>query len=201
MSRLAGSDTTAGVIRSSIYRVLQTPGVYEKLTTELDEAYAAGRLSKPVVKYDEAIALPYFSAFVKEVLRLDPSAPSLFPRTVPKGGYHLNGMYVPEGTVIATDAWVINRNKDFYGNDAEDFVPERWMVSQERSKLMETYSFTWGWGTRVCLGKNIALLEAHKAICQVSYLGSERGGSHEGIFANVSVCLAFTALQAGAGGY
>ena len=134
---------------------------------ELDDAYATGRISKPVVTYDECVALPYFSAFIKEVLRFDPSGPSLFPRVAPKGGYYLNGLYVPEGTVVCTDSWVINRNKDFYGEDADVFNPERWLVSEERSKMMENHSFTWGYGTRVCLGKSIALMEAHKSICQV----------------------------------
>lgn len=164
---LAATDTTAGTLRSIIYRVLQTPGVYDKMMKELDDAYATGRISKPVITYDECMALPYFMAVFKEVFRFDPSGPSLWPRLVPKGGYHLNGLYVPEGTVVCTNSWVINRNKDFYGEDADVFNPERWLVSEERSKVMENYSFTWGYGARVCLGKNIALMELYKAICQL----------------------------------
>lgn len=165
--RLAASDTTAGAIRSSIYRVLQIPGVYDKLMKELDEAYAAGKISRPVVTYDECIALPYFSAVVKEVLRFDPSAPTHYPRVAPKGGYNLNGFYVPEGTVVGTNSWVISRNKEIYGEDAEEFKPERWLVSEERNKMMENYSFTFGYGARICIGKNVALFEVHKLICQV----------------------------------
>ena len=164
---MAGSDNAAVPIRSSVYRVLQTPGVYDKMMKELDEAYSAGRISKPVVTYDECVALPYFNAVIKEILRLDPSVPANFPRVAPKGGYHLNGLYVPEGTVVCTDSWVINRNKHFYGEDAEVFNPERWLVSEERSKTMENHSFTWGHGQSVCIGKHIALMEAHKAIFQV----------------------------------
>ena len=164
---MAGSDTTSVAIRSSVYRILQTPGVYDKLMKELDNAYATGRISKPVVTYDECVALPYFSAVIKEVLRFDPSVPTNYPRLASKGGYHLNGLYVPEGTVVCSNSWVINRNKDFYGEDAEVFNPERWLVSEERSRIMENHSFTWGHGAIVCIGKNIALMEVHKAICQV----------------------------------
>ena len=167
---LAGSDTTSNAVRSSVYRALQTPGVYEKLIAEIDEAYLAGKVSRPVITFDEAISLPYFSSFIKEVLRIDPSAPGIYPRVAPKGGYTLNGLFVPEGTVVSTNAWVNNRNKEVYGQDADDFNPERWMESEEKSTTMENLSFTFGYGPRICLGKNIALIELHKVVFQVCRL-------------------------------
>ena len=167
---LAGSDTTSNAVRSSVYRALQTPGVYEKLIAEIDEAYLAGKVSRPVITFDEAISLPYFSSFIKEVLRIDPSAPGIYPRVAPKDGYTLNGLFVPEGTVVSTNAWVNNRNKEVYGQDADDFNPERWMESEEKSTTMENLSFTFGYGPRICLGKNIALIELHKVVFQVCRL-------------------------------
>lgn len=104
---------------------------------------------------------------MKEVLRLDPSGPSLFPRVAPKGGLNLNGLYIPEGTAVSAVSWVINRNKEVYGEDAEEFRPERWMKSEERARELDNYSFTFGYGARVCLGKNLGLMELNKAVVQV----------------------------------
>ncbi|KAF8463475.1 cytochrome P450 [Kalaharituber pfeilii] len=137
-----GSDATAGTLRSIIYRTLQTPGVYGKMIAEIDEAFNSGRISKPVVTYDECLGLPYFCACIKETLRLDPSGPTANP-------------------------WVINCNKDFYGEDAEIFRSERWIESEERTRQLENACFTFVYGARICLGKSRALMEVHKVILQL----------------------------------
>jgi hypothetical protein len=41
-------------------------------------------------------------------------------------------------TCLSVNAWVIHRNKDIFGDDAESFNPERWMDA-ERVKLMDKF--------------------------------------------------------------
>lgn len=55
---LAGSDTTAIVLRACFYYLLKNPRCYTKLVAEIDEADASGRLSR-FVSHDESLRLRY----------------------------------------------------------------------------------------------------------------------------------------------
>ncbi|EOD49073.1 putative cytochrome p450 family protein [Neofusicoccum parvum UCRNP2] len=64
---------------------------------------------------------------------------------------------------VGTSPWVLHRNKSIYGEDAEDFRPDRWL-DEEKKHDMHRYSFVFGGGSRTCIGKNIAMLEMSKQI-------------------------------------
>lgn len=166
---LAGSDTTATSFQALMVYLLTNTRCYEKLIAEIAERDMAGLLS-PITKYDEILEnLPYYGACIKEAMRLTPAAPNIFPRVVSKGGLNLYGKIVPEGFEVTSNPWISQRSKEVYGEDSESFRPERWLEDSEKAKDMENYDFTWGYGTRVCLGKNIALMELYKAPVQVSF--------------------------------
>jgi len=164
----AGADTTGTGMGSVLRFILTNPVVLARVREEINDAEAKGLLSTPI-RYDETRQhLPFFVACIKESLRLNPPAPNLFPRIVPQGGKVIDGHFVPAGTEITNNAWTIQRNKDFYGEDAEEFKPERWMESEQRSFRLEAAQFTFGAGPRVCLGKEVAMLEMHKLLPEVS---------------------------------
>jgi cytochrome P450 len=65
---------------------------------------------------------------------------------------------------VGINAWSLHRNKEVYGEDAEEFRPERWQQKDnpERVKLMEQCFATFGFGSRTCIGKNMAYMEINK---------------------------------------
>lgn len=50
------------------------------------------------------------------------------PRIAPKGGVEIGGVTFPEGTTVGINPWVFHRDKDIWGQDADEFKPERWLV-------------------------------------------------------------------------
>ncbi|KAL8836148.1 MAG: hypothetical protein Q9176_006478 [Flavoplaca citrina] len=146
-----------------------TPGVWDKLVAEINDFHARSLLNHPVPLFEQVKQLPYFKACHLEVTRFYPSTPMIIPRYVSAGGMDLYGLHAPAGTEIGANPYVIQRDKGVFGKDAHVFRPERWLEGEDRVLFMEKHILTWGYGTRVCLGKNIALTETYKLMCQFSY--------------------------------
>jgi cytochrome P450 len=165
----AGADTTATALGSILRFLISDPAVLARVRAEIETADKAGRLSQPILFEETQKHLPFFVACIKEGLRLNPPATNLFSRVVSKGGKVIDGHFVPPGTDVTTYAYTVQRDRAFYGDDAEEFNPDRWMISQKRNFELEAAQFTFGVGPRVCLGKDIALMELNKLLPEVNY--------------------------------
>ncbi|KAI8293247.1 Cytochrome P450 monooxygenase gsfF [Colletotrichum sp. SAR 10_98] len=94
----AGSDTTAISIRAIIYYMLKYPEAKRKLVEEVDTLWQQGKLSDPVT-VAESEKMPYLQAAMYEALRLHPAVGMTLPRVVPKGGYEIDGRFMPAGLI------------------------------------------------------------------------------------------------------
>ena len=100
-------------------------------------------------------------------MRLTPVAVSIFPRLVSKGGVTVLGRFIPEGTEVTCQSHVCGRNKQLYGKDATEYRPERWLEADENTLAdWDRFDFNWAYGSRACIGKNIALMQLHKILVQ-----------------------------------
>ncbi|KAK9382269.1 cytochrome P450 [Kockiozyma suomiensis] len=163
----AGSDTTAIALRAIVYFLLKSPAKLDKLVAELDAADAKGLLSEPV-SYKESIThLSYLNACIKEAIRMHPSVGLILERFVPKGGAYFAGKFIPEGTIVGVNAWIVHNDPTIFPSP-ETFSPERWLEASP-SKLQEMNQcwFPFGAGTRSCIGKNISMMEISKVIPQL----------------------------------
>jgi cytochrome P450 len=157
----AGSDTTAISLRSIIYYLLKNPLCKEKFISEIDERKKSGKLSDPV-KLEEANDMPYLQACMYEALRLHPAVGMSLPRVVPADGVEVDGKFLPAGTIVGANPWVVHRDQEVFGEEVETFRPERWL-ERDRSD-MDRFFFAFGSGARVCLGRNISWMEMSKLI-------------------------------------
>lgn len=163
----AGADTTGTGLGSTLSLILSHPAALARVRAELAAAEAGGLLSRPAVQYDETRRhLPYVSACIRESLRLQPPIPNLFSRLAPApAGKTVGGVPVPAGTQMLSHAVVVQtRDADAFGPAPAAFRPERWLESEERAVRMDAALFTFGMGPRVCLGKELALMELHKLV-------------------------------------
>ena len=96
---MAGSDTSATVIRVVFLHVITSPLIFARLRTEIDEGICDGHISSPILD-SEARQLPYLQACIKEALRLWPPVTGLLQKIVPPEGDVINGISVPGGTFI-----------------------------------------------------------------------------------------------------
>ena len=181
---LAGSDTTAIGLRSVFYFLIKNPRCYAKVMEEIDQADEKGQLSDHV-SYEECLKLPYLQAVMKESLRLHPGIGFPLERYVPPEGATICGVDLPGGTIVGVNAHVVHRDKEVFGQDAEDFRPERWLEpNAEHLKAMDRaffavsvvlhdlsfvllMCFQFGGGVRTCIGKNISIMEIGKFVPQV----------------------------------
>lgn len=166
---IAGSDTTATAIRTTMLYLMSTPQAYRALAGEIRAADAAGAISHPITDA-EARRLPYLQAVIKEGLRVFPPVTGLMPTLVPAGGDVVDGVHVPEGTEIGWSAFGVQHNKGVYGEDAEAFRPERWLVEDEEALrgMLSTWELIFKYGKWQCLGRNVALMELNKVFVEVS---------------------------------
>jgi cytochrome P450 len=101
-------------------------------------------------------------------MRIYPAVAMPLERVIPAGGLEIGGYYLPEGTRVGCAPSVMNYNTDIFGSDAAFFRPDRWLDADKRQvAAMEKNFFSFGTGSRLCIGKNIALLEMTKLVPQI----------------------------------
>ncbi|CAK7568169.1 MAG: hypothetical protein SEPTF4163_006152 [Sporothrix epigloea] len=165
---VAGSDTTATAIRATLLFIITNAQVYIRLQREIDEAVRAGCISSPISDA-EARRLPYLQAVIREGLRTWPPATGLLPKVCMTDDI-ICGYRVPAGTSVAWAPWTVMHSKAVFGEDADQFRPERWLnASPEQSRAMEQVAMLgFAGGSRYeCLGKNVAMIELNKIFVEL----------------------------------
>lgn len=140
-------------------------------------------------------------------LRLFPSVPvntrtAVKTTILPTGGGPdgLSPVLIRRGENVAYLIYAMHRRKDLYGDDAEEFKPERW-EDQSLPLYTDATTSTWGYlpfngGPRVCLGSKyfmiLALNNAHDCFFDIS----EDFGLIEASYAVVRILQTFPKIEA-----
>jgi cytochrome P450 len=153
--------------------LLSHPRVYSKLQSEVDTAVRDGR-APDVIPDAEVRKLQYLQAVIKEGLRIHPPVADQVPKIVPEGGdtVVIDGkpVFLPGGTNISYAAWPLHLGKEVFGEDADEFRPERWLLEKDEKKLAvmnRTHELIFGYGKYQCLGRPVALMEIGKTVFEL----------------------------------
>ncbi|KAF9353162.1 hypothetical protein BGX26_009073 [Mortierella sp. AD094] len=178
----AGRDSTALALSWQFYSLLANPRILKNVLKELDIVLGGSEKYTYETMMNE---LPYLKAVFHETLRLYPPVPRNTKMAV-------NDDVLPDGTIVYKDdkiiysTWSMGRTKSVWGVDAEDFVPERWLVEDEVSSPKHSTATASGRGVspfgkfrmesmfkfnsfncnpRLCLGQTFATLQAMVTTC------------------------------------
>ncbi|KAL8825522.1 MAG: hypothetical protein Q9170_007757 [Blastenia crenularia] len=150
---IAGRDTTACLMSWTFFLLVRHPPVLERLRREISTILPNGeRLARTQLQ-----KLSYLRCILNETLRLYPQLPinvrfALKTTVLPTGGGPdgASPVLIPRGAGLGYSVYHMHRSKGLYGEDANEFRPERWEGS-------ELEHISWGFmpfhgGPRICLG-------------------------------------------------
>lgn len=183
---IAGRDTTAVTLSWFFYMMTCHPKVAEKIVDELAtvvlkhdplvESRAThnpsgvqelGSLPSPeaitdfgsLLTYETLGQLHYLQAALSETLRLYPAVP-VDSKEAASDDVLPDGTAVKKGTITGYVPYSMGRMSFLWGDDAEEFRPERWMTEEGRFQAQSPFKFTaFQAGPRTCLGKDSAYLQ------------------------------------------
>jgi len=151
---IAGHETTSGLLSFAIYYLMKNPQCAERARAEVDEVL--GDDAEPT--YEQIHRLSYVRQVLDESLRLWPTAP-MFTRT-PLQDAVVGGRYAfPKDTGISILIPMLHRDRSVWGDDVEEFDPDRFRPERFESVPATAYR-PFGTGMRACIGRQFALQEA-----------------------------------------
>lgn len=159
---LAGRDTTAGLLGWTFYLLARHPDYYSKLHKVIVETFGKFSSDTSSLSFESLKSCHHLQHLLSEVLRLHPVVPENSLRavrdtTLPRGGGPdgLSPIYIRKGEEVVYNVHIMHRRKDLWGEDANEFRPERWTSLKHGWEYLP-----FNGGPRICLGQQFALTEA-----------------------------------------
>ena len=158
----AGTHTTSTALEWTIAELIKNPRTMKTLQTEVREI---GK-GKDEINEDDIEKMPYLKAAIKEGLRLHAPTPLLLPRE-PTRDTKVLGYDVARGTQVMINAWAINKDPASWGEDAEEFRPERFLDSSVDLRGQHLQFIPFGAGRRGCPGITFTLAVNELALAKL----------------------------------
>lgn len=162
---LAGRDTISSGLTSLFYLLSKHPEVTRAIREELDRVMGrAGGEGEgegegvAIASFGQMQEMPYLHAVLYETMRLSP--PVQFDSKFCQDDDVLpDGTLVKSGTRVTYHPYAMGRMESIWGPDCLDFKPERWLKKGVFSPESPYKYPVFQAGERVCLGKELALVE------------------------------------------
>ncbi|CAI9097778.1 OLC1v1034265C1 [Oldenlandia corymbosa var. corymbosa] len=153
---LAGRDTVASALTSFFWLIANHPEVEAAIQIEADRVIGP---NQQLTSVDQLRELHYLHAAVLESMRLYP--PIQFDSKFCSEAEVLpDGTLVGKGTRVTYHPYAMGRMANIWGSDCLEFKPERWLKDGVFCQEKNPFQYpVFQAGQRVCLGKEIALME------------------------------------------
>ncbi|CAI0439765.1 unnamed protein product [Linum tenue] len=140
---LAGSETPSALIEWTMSNMMKHPKVLHEAQSEVRRVFGErGRVAEAGM-----CELSYLKLVIKE---------TVLPREC-REECRISGYDVPLKTRVLVNAWAIARDPRYWGEDAEEFVPERFHDSKLSFRGTDFEFLPFGAGRRMCPGMTFGL--------------------------------------------
>ncbi|KAJ2952060.1 hypothetical protein O0L34_g4324 [Tuta absoluta] len=154
---IAGTDTSAAGAAFVLLAFSRNQDVQEKVYQEIKSVLGD---STENITMEDLKKLEYMDAAIREAMRLYTPVPVVLRRvthdiTLP------SGVIIPAGVGILMNIWGLHRNRKYWGEDADEFRPERFLDAPLKHPAQY---MAFSYGPRNCPGGRYAMLSMKTAL-------------------------------------
>ncbi|KAF8675955.1 hypothetical protein HU200_047455 [Digitaria exilis] len=155
-----GMETTSVLLTWALILLSKYPEWQDRARLEVVRIFG-----KKQPDHEGAHQLKVVTMVLYEVLRLYPPITFLERQTYKE--IELGGIKYPPGVKLVLPVVTIHHDPDIWGKDVNEFNPERFAEGISKASKEAPAFFSFGWGPRICIGQNFALLEAKIALSMI----------------------------------
>eukprot|EP01080_Neovahlkampfia_damariscottae_P007897 gene7897-12365_t len=149
---VAGHETTANTLSWIFYFLALYPKYQDMINKEAIEEFG----DETKLSFEKlSKGFPITKAVINETLRLKNPASGALRSLLTD--YTIRGHVIPKDTLVVASFLAVGMNKNIWGNDVDDFKPERFL-NRDMKDLRYVFS-PFSSGPRVCIGKRFAEME------------------------------------------
>ncbi|KAK9697300.1 hypothetical protein RND81_08G028500 [Saponaria officinalis] len=157
---LAGQETTASLLTWTVIVLAMHPDWQEKARDEILRACRGDSINFEAIKNLNIVTM-----ILNEVLRLYPPVIAHYRHAYKKT--KIGEICVPAGVNVTLPTLLMQHDHDIWGDDAEEFNPERFSDGLAKASKDKHAFFPFGYGPTICVGQTFALIEAKVALSMI----------------------------------
>ncbi|XP_060188634.1 cytochrome P450 CYP72A616-like [Lycium barbarum] len=159
---LAGHETTSSLLTWTLILLAIHQDWQEKARQEVLQVVRDKNPDAEAISHLKTVSM-----ILNEVLRLYPPVIALYKRAYKE--CRIGDLSIPAGVDLTLPIMLINRETELWGDDAEEFKPERFAegISHACKDPTQMAFMPFGWGPRTCIGQNFSMIEAKVALSMI----------------------------------